>query len=200
MTFSIVARCKETLALGVCVSTANPNVRERVPFAEKDVGAIATQGMTYTFYGREGLKLLKKGFSPQQALELMLSKDQEKENRQVIIIDKDGNTAAFTGKKTGDWKGHLIGSDYIVAGNLLAGQQVIKEMAKVFENSKGNLEYRLIVALEAGKNVGGDKRGEVSAALIVTPNLKKEIGLDIRIDNHIDPIGELKKLVEQRNL
>lgn len=196
-TFSMVARCTKTLSLGVCASTARPAVRSRVPHVEAGVGAIATQANTNITYGINGLELLRKGYSARTALEKMLKKDPEKESRQVIIIDRDGRTAAFTGKETISWKGHLVGKDYVAAGNMLTGSSVIEAMAQTFENSEGeDLPERLMKALEAGQSAGGDKRGKVSAALLVASNQQKAKlpSLDLRIDEHRDPVIELRKI------
>jgi len=194
----MVARCPRTLALGVCVSTAVPGVGSRVPHVEAGVGAIATQANTNILHGINGLKMLKKGSSPQKVLEAMIKEDPERESRQVIIIDKDGRTAAFTGKGTIDWKGHLIGKDYVVAGNLLVGGRVIDAMAEAFRSSEGQLAERLMRALEAGQEAGGDKRGRVSAALLVAN--QKQRGtfpvLDLRVDEHEEPVRELRRLFE----
>ena len=197
-TFSMVARCPKTFSLGVCTSSAAPAVRSRVPHVEAGVGAIATQANTNILYGINGLKLLKKGFSPQTALETMLKEDPNRETRQVIIIDKHGGTSAFTGKSTIDWKGHLIGKDYVVAGNMLVGSKVIEAMAKAFESSEGELAERLIKALEAGQGSGGDKRGKTSAALLVISKERKETRplIDLKVDQHPNPIKELRRIFE----
>ena len=197
-TFSMVVRCPKTLALGVCVSTAAPAVRSRVPHLEAGVGAIATQAKTNILYGTNGLKLLKMGFSPQKALEAMLEEDSDRESRQVIIIDKEGRKAAFTGKETVDWKGHLFGKEYVVAGNLLVGGRVIEAMAQTFESSKGLLSERLMRALEAGQEAGGDKRGRVSAAVLVASEKQKGTRpiLDLRVDEHKNPVRELRRLFQ----
>jgi len=193
-----VARCPKTLALGVCVSTAAPAVGSRVPHVEARVGAIASQAKTNVLYGINGLRLLKMDFSPQTALETMLKEDPDRESRQVIIINKEGRSAAFTGRETIDWKGHLIGKDYVVAGNMLVGDSVIGAMAQVFESSGGVLSERLMKALEAGQKAGGDKRGKTSAALLVTQ--KERVGtrplLDLRVDEHRDPVRELRRVFE----
>lgn len=198
MTFSIVARCPKTLALGVCVSTAVPAVGSVVPHVEAEVGAVATQGQTSVLYGINGLKLLKMGFSPQTALDAMLKEDSKREKRQVAIIDKDGRTAAFTGKETLEWKGHLVGEDYVVAGNALVGAQVIEAMAETFENSEGNLAERLLKALEAGQEAGGDRRGKASAALFVVDKqpLPTRPFVDLRVDEHPNPVAELRRVWE----
>jgi len=196
----MVARCPKTLMLGVCVSTAIPAVGSRVPHVEAGVGAIATQANTNVLYGINGLKLLKRGFSPQAALKAMLKEDPNKESRQVIIIDEDGRTAAFTGKETIGWKGHLVGKDYVVAGNMLVGSRVIEAMAKTFETSEGELAERLMKALEAGQEAGGDKRGRMSAALLVAGRQQRGTRpiLELRVDEHHDPVGELKRILETK--
>ena len=197
MTFSIVARDPETLALGVAVSTAIPAVGSVVPHIEADVGAIATQAHTNLTYGIKGLQLLKKHMTPEEALRKMLPKDKEKETRQVIIIDSLGRTAAFTGSQTDDWKGHHIGNNYVTAGNTLVGKKVIEAMAHAFENQKGSLTDRLLAALKAGQDAGGDKRGRMSAALKVTDRRWKGTSrplLDLRVDVHLEPVEELLRI------
>jgi uncharacterized Ntn-hydrolase superfamily protein len=195
-TFSMVARCPKTFSLGVCTSSAAPAVRSRVPHVEAEVGAIATQANTNLLYGLNGLKLLKKGFSPQIALENLLIEDADRETRQVIIIDKQGRTAAFTGKETFSWEGHIIGEDYTVAGNMLVGSRVIEAMAQTFEDSEGKLAERLMEVLEAGQEVGGDRRGKTSAALVVAN--KEQNGtssfVDFNVDCHQNPVKELRRI------
>ncbi len=196
-TFSVVAKCSKTRSLGVCVSTARPAVGDRVPHIEAEVGVIATQANTNVAYGTMGLTLLRRGFAPEKALEDMLKKDPDRETRQVIIIDRNGRTAAFTGRETKAWRGHLIGDNYVVAGNMLKGGNVIKAMAKTFERSVGEaLPERLIEALEAGQKAGGDRRGKVSAALLVTSEEQtaKQPFVDIRVDENTDPIRELRRI------
>lgn len=199
MTFSMVARCPKTLALGVCVSTAVPAVGSVVPHVDLDAGAIATQGNTNVFYGVKGLKLLKMGFSPKTALEAMLREDEERETRQVIIIDRHGKTAAFTGNETIGWKGHKMGENYVAAGNMLVGSQVIEAMASAFENTTGDLAERLMKALEAGEKAGGDKRGRSSAAIkVVNRNWQgTRPFLDLRVDDHPNPVEELRRIFEK---
>jgi len=197
MTFSIVARCPKTLALGVSVSTAVPAVGSVVPHVKAGVGAVATQAQTNVLYGIEGLQLLKAGLSPQTALENMLQRDIDREKRQVIIIDAQGRTAAFTGKENVEWKGHMVGKDCVVAGNMLAGSRVIKAMVETFEATKGKLSERLLKALEAGQEAGGDKRGCMSAALLVAGEQwisETRPVLDLRVDAHQDPVKELRRI------
>ena len=195
----MVARCSRTNEVGVCVATAIPAVGSVVPYAEAGVGAIATQALTNVIYGTFGLELLRSGLSPQEALERMLREDPERESRQVIMIDARGRTAAFTGKANVDWKGHLVGENYVVGGNMLVSAQVIQAMAEAFETSAGELEERLLNALEAGQKAGGDKRGKRSAALLVMKR-REYRGIrpliDLRVDFHEDPVKELRRIFE----
>lgn len=199
MTFSIVARCLTTRSLGVGVSTAAPAVGNRVSYVEANIGAIATQANTNINYGIKGLKLLKLGFSPKTCLEAMLKEDSERETRQVIIIDEEGRTAAFTGKENVPWKGHLKGRDFIVAGNMLVGKQVLEAMKEIFENSTGELTERILEALEAGDEAGGDKRGKLSAALVVADNKQEKTQplINLRVDISLNPVKELRKIFEE---
>ena len=197
MTFSIVARCPKTLALGVAVSTAVTAVGSVVPHVKVNVGAIATQAQTNTVYGTDGLLLLEKGEVPQKTLKKLLAADKDREKRQVIIIDAKGRTAAFTGKETEDWKGHAIGENCVVAGNMLTGCEVLQAMHDSFKEEKGTLASRLLTALEAGQEAGGDKRGRLSAALLVADS--RWIGssrplLDLRVDAHSNPVAELRRV------
>ena len=199
MTFSIVARCLTTRSLGVGVSTAAPAVGNRVSYVEANIGAIATQANTNINYGIKGLKLLKLGFSPQTCLEAILKEDSERETRQVIIVDEEGRTAAFTGKENIPWKGHLKGRDFIVAGNMLVGKQVLEAMKKTFENSTGELAERILKALEAGDEAGGDKRGKLSAVLLVANNKQEKTQplINLRVDISLNPVKELRKIFEK---
>jgi len=197
MTFSIIARCSKTSTLGVAVATAVPAVGSVVPHVEASVGAVATQAQTNVLYGIEGLKLLKAGYSPQTALEIMLKKDQDREKRQVIIIDAQGRTAAFTGRENVEWNGHMIGKDCVVAGNMLTGSRVVETMLETFEKTTGKLAERLLKALEAGQEAGGDKRGRMSAALLVAGiqwMSETRPVLDLRVDVHDDPVVELRRI------
>lgn len=197
MTFSIVAIEQKTKTIGVATTTANPSVGSRVPHAKNGVGAIATQGLTEIYYGIKGLKLLERAHTPQEVLEILLKNDREKEHRQLIIIDIHGKKAAFTGKECFDFKGHIIGKDYVVAGNFLANDNVVKEMAKAFEKGNEFVE-KLVLTLEAGKKAGGDRRGERSAALVVVSSTNTGVNLDLRVDNNYQPIKELRQLFEKR--
>jgi uncharacterized Ntn-hydrolase superfamily protein len=179
------------------VSTAVPAVGSVVPHVKVNVGAIATQAQTNIVYGTDGLKLLEEGVVPQRALKTLLATDKDREKRQVIIIDAKGRTAAYTGKETEGWKGHIIGENCVVAGNMLTGSNVIRVMLDSFEEERGALALRLLKALEAGQDAGGDKRGRLSAALLVADS--RWIGssrplLDLRVDAHSNPVAELRRV------
>jgi len=199
-TFSIVARCPKTLALGVCVASRSIAVGSVVPHVEPGLGALAVQGYTNFFFGVNGLRLLRESYSPQEVVEILLRNDDLREMRQITIIDFSGRKVAFTGRKTLEWKGHIIGEDYVAAGNLLASNRVLEEMAKAFEESRGEwLAERLMSALEAGERAGGDRRGSRSAALLVAekePIHESRPIINLRVDLHEEPVKELRRIFE----
>lgn len=195
-TFSITARCEKTGQFGVAVSTKVPAVGSLCPFAKPGVGAIATQAFVNPYIGIHGLHYLEEGLSASDVLERVLSEDPDPEMRQVSIVDKNGKSAAFTGQKTDGWNGHLTGDNYAVAGNKLVGEATIRAMANTFEEERDiPLAERLLKALESGQAAGGDKRGKQSAALLVVD--KEEYPLvDLRVDEHPDPVKELKRIFQ----
>jgi len=198
-TFSMIGRCEQTGELGVCVSTAVPAVGSVVPHVELGVGAIATQATSNVMYGIKGLELLKLGLLPENVLKTLLGEDEKREARQVSIIDNLGRSAAHTGREAVEWKGHRAGRNYVAAGNMLVGQQVIEAMAMRFESSDGPLEDRLMSVLEAGQEAGGDKRGRVSSALLVrkiNPEGRVRPYVDLRVDDHLDPVRELRRIFD----
>lgn len=188
-TFSILAISPDSKLMGVAVASGSTSVGDRVPHAKPGVGVIATQAHTNVAYGIKGLELLTKGLSPKEALDKLLMEDSERELRQVAIMDFKKRKAVFTGAKAPSFHGEFVGENYVVIGNLLAGKEVVNSMAKEFENLSGDLVQRLAMALKAGKESGGDKRGEKSAALIVVGSEKVEA--EIKIDVHEKPIEEL---------
>ena len=200
-TFSIVGYDPNTGDLGVAVQSKFFAVGAVVPWAEAGVGAIATQSWANTTYGPRGLQLLKIGLSAQQTLEHLIKDDNGKESRQVGIVDSSGNVTHFTGKKCNDWAGAFSGQHYTAQGNILTGEDVVKAMGKAFEETDGELADKLLAALIAGQEKGGDKRGQQSAALLV---VRKNGGyggfndryIDIRIDDADKPIQELQRLLE----
>lgn len=200
-TFSITARCQKTGMFGVAVSTARPAVGSLAPYAKSKVGAIATQAFVNPFFGIDGLKYLHEK-SAKETLALLLSEDEDREKRQVAIVDKNGETAAFTGNETVDWQGHMEGDQFVVAGNMLTGPETLEAMKEAYEETKDKVfAERLLAALQKGQEAGGDKRGKQSAALYIVDEEEYPY-IDIRVDEHENPVHELKRIYEvcQRDL
>jgi uncharacterized Ntn-hydrolase superfamily protein len=200
-TFSIVAYDPNTKELGIAVQSKVVSVGSIVPWAKAGVGAIATQSYANTAYGPQGLKYLEQGLDPNDVIKKLMAGDAEAPSRQIGIVDANGRAANFTGDKCNSWAGGHRGKFYTVQGNILAGPAVVDEMAKAFENTKGELSLRLIAALEAGQAAGGDKRGRQSAALYVVREGWGYGGYndryrDIRVDDNPEPIKELRRIYE----
>jgi uncharacterized Ntn-hydrolase superfamily protein len=194
-TFSMVARDSDPKAFGVAVATARPNVGSLVPFVSLE-GAIATQARVNTDIGRKGLELLRLGYSISDALEFLLSRDEERERRQVHGLDARG-AFAFTGQQCVSWCGHLQGLEFSVAGNMLVGAPVLEAMAEAFEATRTmHLSERLLSALEAGQAIGGDKRGKQSAALLVA-SPDPRLYHNLRVDDHPEPVAELRRIYDR---
>jgi uncharacterized Ntn-hydrolase superfamily protein len=194
-TFSIVALDPATGHLGVAVSTARLAVGNRVPYVKAKVGAVATQANTNPMLAYEALLLLEMGKTAQEALDAALGSDPGREERQMTVIDSRGNKAAFTGTKPDDYKGHLIGANCAVAGNILVGPETLTALVETFEKTQGTLGDKIMAAMEAGQKAGGDKRGKISAAILVaTDSLHPYINL--RVDDSADPVGDLRKLYD----
>ena len=197
-TFSLVGRCATTGDFAVVVSTARLAVGNRVPFAAPGVGAIATQSNTNPELGREGLKLLAAGAGAEEVLKKVLEADKDSATRQLSIIDAKGNTAVFTGAATlekNPWAGSLKGKDCVAAGNLLVSDATVKAMVSAFENTEGFIGERAMKALEAGQAAGGDKRGKISAAILVVRKGPQPL-VDLRIDSSKDPVADLRVLYD----
>jgi len=199
-TYSIVARDPATGELGVGVQSRAFAVGSRVPHAKAGVGAIATQASTNVSYGPDGLALLASGLSPEQVVKRLTEADAGRDRRQLAVLDVKGRVKAYTGSGTNAWAGHIEGTDYSVQGNILAGEPVVKEMARAFESTKGELALRLMAALDAGQAAGGDKRGVQSAAILVvkpidSPDRTTDKWVDIYVDDSTNPLGELRRLL-----
>jgi uncharacterized Ntn-hydrolase superfamily protein len=194
MTWSIIARDKATGCFGVAVATKFFACGARVPFIAAGVGAIATQALINPFYGTNGLRLLRKGLPPDAVLAAVIAEDTGRDHRQVHIIDASGRIAAHTGAACIDCNGHLAGEGFSVAGNMLAGARVLDETAAAYVAGE-TLPFprRLIAAMQAGEAAGGDKRGKQSAALIIYGE-EDWADLDLRVDDHADPLAELARL------
>lgn len=198
-TYSIVGWDSITGDLGVAVQSKFLAVGAVVPYAKAGVGAIATQALANTGFGRDGLELLKLGFDAQQCVDSLIAADSGKESRQLGIVDARGNSAGFTGRGCMPFAGHLSGRGYSAQGNILAGEDVVKAMARTFEVSTGSLADRLLASLEAAEKAGGDKRGRQSAALLVVREGGGYAGLndrfiDIRVDDDSLPLHQLRRI------
>ncbi|WP_159949394.1 DUF1028 domain-containing protein [Rhizobium sp. 18065] len=194
MTWSIVARDPATGHLGIAVASRFFAVGAAVPHMRGRFGAIATQAFVSPLYGTDGLTLLVEGHSPADIIAILTGRDDGCQQRQMHLIDGQGRNAAFTGTKCIDWAGHLVDDNVSVAGNMLAGPDVIAETLRVYKATAGlPLAERLLAAMDAGEASGGDKRGRQSAALKIYRD-QDYAWLDIRADDHPDPLGELRRL------
>src|SRR5215469_7195919 len=194
MTWSIIARDKNTGQFGIAVATRFFAAGALVPHLKSRVGAIATQALVNLFYGTHGLHLLEASTSASDVVSALVATDSGRDQRQVHVIDAQGRTAAHTGKSCIDWCGHLAGDNFSVAGNMLTGPAVMEDTAAAYErNAALAFPRRLIAAMRAGEAAGGDKRGKQSAALVICGD-QEWPDLDLRVDDHPDPLAELERL------
>mgnify|MGYP002640763030 CR=1 FL=1 len=195
-TFSIVGRCGRTGALGVATSTGEMAVGSRVPFVKTGVGAVATQALTDPRLGPMGLDLLARGTSAEETLKALIEADPHIEARQLAVVDAQGRAAARTGANNSDWKGHHIGDGFVAMGNRLTSGGVVDAMTDSFTGSESQaLEARLMLAIEAGRDAGGQHGGQRSAAILVCHDLDYPI-VDLRADDDDDPAAELRRLFD----
>jgi uncharacterized Ntn-hydrolase superfamily protein len=194
MTWSIIARDDATGQFGIAVATRFFAVGARVPHIAAGIGGIATQALSNPYYGIDGVKLLREGRTPRDIVETLTAADTGRESRQLHIMDAAGRVAAHTGSECVDWCGHLEGKGFSIAGNMLAGARVLDDTAKAYiANQKLPFAQRLIAAMRAGEAAGGDKRGKQSAALLIYGEEEWSY-LDLRVDDHTDPLAELERL------
>src|SRR6266403_1480324 len=194
MTWSIIARDDATGQFGIAVATRFFAVGARVPHIAAGLGGIATQALVNPYYGIDGLKLLREGRTPRDIVETLIAADSGHESRQLHILDASGRVAAHTGRDCVDWCGHVQGDGFSIAGNMLAGAAVLDDTAKAYvANAKLAFPQRLIAAMHAGEAAGGDKRGKQSAALLIHGD-EEWSDLDLRVDDHNDPLAELQRL------
>ncbi|MBI5666643.1 MAG: DUF1028 domain-containing protein [Chloroflexi bacterium] len=199
-TFSIVAYDPAEPAWGVAVASKFLAVGAVVPWARAGAGAVATQSYARVSFGPDGLALMEQGRSAADTLQTLLAADPEREQRQVGLVDANGGAAAHTGSACHEWAGHRVGEGFTCQGNILAGARVVEAMAEVYQAASGQLAERLLAALLAGDDAGGDRRGKQSAAVLVArPNGgyggDNDRYLDLRVDDHPDPVPELRRLV-----
>ena len=196
MTWSIIARDPATGAFGVAIATRFFAVGALCPHAESGVGALSTQALVNPHYGKQGLALLREGVPAAEVVRRLTVPDEGREQRQLHVIDIAGRIGQHTGKQCVDWCGALVGDGYSVAGNMLSNEKVIQETAKAYARSNLSFPEKLMAALEAGQAAGGDKRGKQSAALIIHSN-RAYADIDLRVDDHAEPLAELKRLYEK---
>ena len=199
-TFSIVALDPDTGDLGVATQSKYLAVGSVVPWAKFNAGAIATQAWANASYGPRGLEMLEGDAGAIDTLERLIESDPGRQSRQVGVVDVDGTAAAFTGEDCQEWAGHVTGPGYVCLGNILAGEEVVTAMAETFE-TPGDEEFaaKLLAVLTTGQEAGGDRRGQQSAALLVAREGggcggTSDFLVDLRVDDHVYPIDELKRL------
>ena len=193
-TFSIVARCPRAFRLGVAVSTAVPGVGSICPFMQSGVGAVSTQSWVNPYLAIDALALMAQGATGPSALDTVMGGDASRALRQFGIVDAKGNASAYTGADCTPWCGHRVGPGYAVQGNMLANETVVVAMEAAFLDSAAeDLAERLVRALEAGQEAGGDKRGKQSAALKIHDR-EAYPWLDLRVDEHTTPVAELRRV------
>lgn len=200
-TYSIVAMDSVTGEIGVAVQSHWFSVGSIVSWAESGVGAVATQSFVNPSFGPRGLQLMKSGKSAQQALDILIEEDEGRNFRQLALIDIHGNTAVHTGKNCIAEAGHMNGKYYSAQANLMYKNTVWEAMSKAFQNSNKPLAERLVAALESAEKEGGDIRGKQSAALLLvsgepTGNVWEDRKIDLRIEDHSNPINEIKRLLK----
>src|SRR3954452_19474327 len=195
MTASIVARDAHTGELGVGVFTAWPAVGSVVPFARPGVGAVATQSFVEISFGPGALDLLERGVGPADAVEQLISSDSKPATRQLGVLAADGCSAGFTGEACVRYAGEASGADSRCQANMMASERVPETMADTFESAEGDLASRLLASLEAAQALGGDARGQMSAALLIVPAEGEawRRTVDLRVDYDEDPLAQLAR-------
>jgi uncharacterized Ntn-hydrolase superfamily protein len=194
MTWSIIALDGASGQFGIAVATRFFAVGARVPHIAARLGGIATQALVNPYYGIDGVELLREGHAPGDIVKTLIAADGGRQSRQLHIMDARGRIAAFTGSECVDWCGHVEGNGFSIAGNMLAGAGVLDDTAAAYIGGE-NLPFaqRLIAAMRAGEAAGGDKRGKQSAALLIHGE-EEWSDLDLRVDDHADPLAELARL------
>lgn len=199
-TYSIIARDERSGQFGAAVQSHWFNVGSLCPWVEAGVGAVATQSSVKVSYGPQGLKLMREGKSAPEALQKLLAGDEDRENRQVAMVDALGNVAVHTGTRCIAQAGHVAGGGFSVQANMMKTDTVWDAMAEAFQKTKGDLAERMLASLQAAQAEGGDIRGKQSAAMLVADGVRSEepyehILLDLRVDDHPEPLVELERLL-----
>lgn len=194
MTWSIIARETTTGRIGIIVASKFFAVGSLVPRIKTGVGAVCSQAFANPYFGARGLAMMSAGASAEETVNLLVVADEGRDNRQLHAMDKRGRFQAYTGAKCIDWCGHKVRDGFSVAGNMLAGPEVLDETIAAYEaNADLPLARRLIAAMHAGERAGGDKRGRQSAALLIHDDEEYPL-LDLRVDDHLDPLTEVERL------
>jgi uncharacterized Ntn-hydrolase superfamily protein len=194
MTWSIIARDNVTGQIGIAVATKFFAVGARVPHIAAGIGGVATQALVNPYYGIDGVKLLRDGKSPHDIVTTLIAADAGRQSRQLHIMDASGRIAAHTGTECVEWCGHIRGDGFSIAGNMLVGAAVLDDTAKAYVANAGlPFARRLLAAMRSGELAGGDKRGRQSAALLIHGS-EEWSDLDLRVDDHTDPLAELERL------
>lgn len=199
-TFSIVARDPATGEMGVAVQSHWFGVGRLVTWARAGVGAVATQSVVEVAYGPKGLALLEQGHSASDALSQLLAEDGGRDLRQVAVVDARGRVAAHTGARCIAEAGHITGDGFSVQANMMLNDSVWPAMARAYQDAQGDLAERLLQALEAAQEAGGDVRGEQSAAILIVPadatdKPWEDVVMELRVEDHAAPTAELRRLV-----
>ncbi len=199
-TYSIVARDPATGQLGVAVQSHWFSVGRMVCWAEAGVGAVATQSMVEVSYGPRGLDGMRKGSSAGQTLAELIAGDDERELRQVAMVDSEGRVAVHTGVRCIAEAGHVAGDGFSVQANIMANREVWPAMARAYRDAQGDLADRLLAALDAAQSAGGDLRGKQSAAILIvaaepSPEPWTGVELELRVEDHAEPLVELRRLL-----
>jgi uncharacterized Ntn-hydrolase superfamily protein len=205
-TYSIAACDLEAKQWGVAVQSKFLAVGSVVPWAEPEVGAIATQAYANPSYGPNGLTLLREGLSASEVVERLTSDDEGRDERQLGVVDRRGDAASWTGSGCNDWAGHRTGPGYAAQGNILVGEETVAALAATFEaNTELSLARRLIECLAAAQAAGGDRRGQQSTSLLVVQRdggyaALSDILVDLRVDDNERPIQELRRIYALHDL
>jgi uncharacterized Ntn-hydrolase superfamily protein len=204
-TYSLVACDLERGEWGVVVQSKFLAVGAAVPWAEPDVGALATQALANLRYGPDGMALLREGASAEEVVRRLTDADEGRNDRQLGVVDRDGEAATYTGSSCLEWAGGVTGNGYAAQGNILVSEETVTALAETFETSAGPLAERLLEALGAAQAAGGDRRGQQSAALLVVRKDGGYLGMsdvlvDLRVDDHSAPIEELTRIYNLHDL
>lgn len=200
-TYSIVARDPATGEMGVAVQSHWFSVGTSVTWGEAGVGVVATQSFVNFSFGPNGLKLMKEGMAAPDVMDKMIAEDEGRDFRQLAVLDVNGNVKSYTGSKCVEAAGNIIGENFSVQANMMLNDKVWAAMAEAFQSTEGALAERMVAALEAAQNVGGDIRGKQSAAILVvrgeaTGNLWEDRLIDLRVEDHAEPVKEIKRLLK----